>query len=154
MFQAVFLPTLAIFFSVSVIVHVNYYFTISELKQCQWRPAVVTWDTLSACPLMFTWTWRCWADSSLCWRRGFPLLALALPRCLVMLSKLTLLMLLAASKGNKWFETHRLINIYMARKVDSRGLFWRWECLHFNLRTRVNPRLLLIMMTGTCRTTI
>lgn len=94
-------------FSVSVIVHVNYYFTISELKQCQWRPAVVTWYILSACPLMFTWTWRFWADSSLCsenaWRRGFPLLALALPRCLVMLSRLTLLMLLAASKGNKWF---------------------------------------------------
>lgn len=53
MFQTVFLPTLA-FFSVSVIVHVNYYFTISELKQCQWRPAVVTWYILSACPLMFT----------------------------------------------------------------------------------------------------
>lgn len=52
MFQTVFLPTLA--FSVSVIVHVNYYFTISELKQCQWRPAVVTWYILSACPLMFT----------------------------------------------------------------------------------------------------
>lgn len=57
----------------------------------------------------------CWFDSLLlccsenAWHehmlfnRGFPLLALALPRCLVMLSRLPLLMLLAASKGNKWF---------------------------------------------------
>lgn len=32
-----------------------YCFTI--LKQCQWRSAVVTCYIVSACPLMFTWTW-------------------------------------------------------------------------------------------------
>lgn len=32
-----------------------YCFTI--LKQCQWRSAVVTCYIVSACPLLFTWTW-------------------------------------------------------------------------------------------------
>lgn len=115
MFQTVFWPTL-VWFPVSGIIINYYYFTI--LKQCQWRSAVVTRYLLSACPLMFTWTWswrvfdliprssvvqRTPDTSACCLTKAFSLLALALPRCLVMLSRLPLLMLLAASKGNKWF---------------------------------------------------
>lgn len=51
MVQTVFLPTLAFFSGVCF----RYFFT--TLKQCQWRSAVVTHYILSACPLMFTWTW-------------------------------------------------------------------------------------------------
>lgn len=45
-----------LFFTHSCILSsVCYYFTI--LKQCQWRSAVVILYILSACPLLFTWTW-------------------------------------------------------------------------------------------------